>query len=807
MDDVDTILKILRHDGAKPNLLPELVINSAATMSRNIFTHWHRLNAIVERHESAIRGRWKKKSPAKRRELLGTVFPGIPDMHRPDMSELHSECSGSCVCEDADRSTTKTELWPYINSEDLSDAKSLLVFINARARKRPATFASSELSFSGLATPTHATRYPNVFVRLTGRDLKTLEISEEMYGRVEGFGDEEQSEQEPAQKRPGYPLGPALQILRIQEGILKFLVGCCEHIMHDVLPEMLCSDVYPLTSEPPSLSDQEDIERSLAATSRRAPYSARSLPNFARIRHLILIVLQNFEDHAWALREDPGYFADHIQEHADHRYENIPNEAGNPSERLGTKTFYSSVLREMLSKAYSNLILWDELYRLSTEVEALHEMCMQSEPGEELLESYFSTVEMLYYMLTVCNSDAATLIHLFSTGSPQLRHLSARYTVPGESDYSSKPIQTDDVVGICVRDLLTRATKCTAFVDYSHFSLDCLETYCMREPSARDKLSPFIEEILTTFSACVECLHQLRVSSCYTKLRPHFDGVRTSPVFPTWIKNIMRPLARWAMILDEDSGGVVAPDLGNPTDGKFDYPSEDIHTKEAVEARRKAERNLDKFWRYVDKSFRKRTGYSQHDTMRRLLDEGGPMRRTPRWHDPDNLGSMPISPIVYEYQPISEVFHDSTKEITGNFNRLAFADKVKKKTHGEMTATFQEVDQDAQEQSLAMSKPLYHVGKDAYVVIKALFHVPNDSEPPGKIRWDQFVGTLTKLGFAVEKLHGSAWQFTPKTLNLPRGIQFHEPHPSGEVPLTLARRYGRRLARAYGWEAAMFKQK
>lgn len=108
---------------------------------------------------------------------------------------------------------------------------------------------------------------------------------------------------------------------------------------------------------------------------------------------------------------------------------------------------------------------------------------------------------------------------------------------------------------------------------------------------------------------------------------------------------------------------------------------------------------------------------------------------------------------------------------------------------------------------MAMSEPLYHVGKDAYVVIKALFHVPNDSEPPGKIRWDQLVATFTKLGFAVEKLHGSAWQYTPKKLNLVRGIQFHEPHPSGGVPLTLARRYGRRIARVYGWEAATFKQK
>jgi hypothetical protein len=162
--------------------------------------------------------------------------------------------------------------------------------------------------------------------------------------------------------------------------------------------------------------------------------------------------------------------------------------------------------------------------------------------------------------------------------------------------------------------------------------------------------------------------------------------------------------------------------------------------------------------------------------------------------------------IVYEYHPLSEIFHDPAKEITGNFKLQDSARRVKEKSHGTSTANEHNVEERDQTIESKM-KPLFHVGKDAYIVFKALFSMPNDGELPRKIRWDQVVAALTKLGFTAEKLHGSAWQFTPRKLELNRGIQFHEPHPDGEVPLTLARYYGRRLNRAYGWDGTMFRRK
>ncbi|KAF5850043.1 hypothetical protein GGP41_005478 [Bipolaris sorokiniana] len=60
--------------------------------------------------------------------------------------------------------------------------------------------------------------------------------------------------------------------------------------------------------------------------------------------------------------------------------------------------------------------------------------------------------------------------------------------------------------------------------------------------------------------------------------------------------------------------------------------------------------------------------------------------------------------------------------------------------------------------------------------------------------------------FRPEKAHGLAWNFFPKTIehSVGRSIQFHETQPNNKISFHWARRYGRRLARAYGWTGDIF---
>jgi hypothetical protein len=67
--------------------------------------------------------------------------------------------------------------------------------------------------------------------------------------------------------------------------------------------------------------------------------------------------------------------------------------------------------------------------------------------------------------------------------------------------------------------------------------------------------------------------------------------------------------------------------------------------------------------------------------------------------------------------------------------------------------------------------------------------------------------TMASIGFVPEKLYGSVWQFSPdpEKLAVERSIQFHEPHGANtKILYRIARRYGRRLNRAYGWDGSSF---
>jgi len=123
--------------------------------------------------------------------------------------------------------------------------------------------------------------------------------------------------------------------------------------------------------------------------------------------------------------------------------------------------------------------------------------------------------------------------------------------------------------------------------------------------------------------------------------------------------------------------------------------------------------------------------------------------------------------------------HDPALQVTGYFNKTDLEQKVKPKTRGTS-----EPIQD--ERTLAPTPgPIAHtiqVDKQTYKVIKVLFHIQHEdtSDLARAIKWDDFKRAMMKLGFSVQQLRGSAWQFLPSASD-GRGILFHEPHPGETV--------------------------
>jgi hypothetical protein len=103
--------------------------------------------------------------------------------------------------------------------------------------------------------------------------------------------------------------------------------------------------------------------------------------------------------------------------------------------------------------------------------------------------------------------------------------------------------------------------------------------------------------------------------------------------------------------------------------------------------------------------------------------------------------------------------------------------------------------------------PKISVDARALKVFKTLFFTPSVTSTPGELAWTDFLYAMVSMGFVPEKLYGSVWQFSPDPdkLAVERSIQFHEPHGANtKIPYSIARRYGRRLNRAYGWDGSSF---
>ncbi|KAF5984951.1 hypothetical protein FBULB1_3144 [Fusarium bulbicola] len=109
-------------------------------------------------------------------------------------------------------------------------------------------------------------------------------------------------------------------ILEIQERLMDFLIKCCHQILHDIEPDNLFSDFYPVRPEPELLpnTQTQGIQTSLLEITVGAPYRVPTRLDFANLEKLFAAKAAAAEDHIWAMREDPNYFVEQISDMHDH---------------------------------------------------------------------------------------------------------------------------------------------------------------------------------------------------------------------------------------------------------------------------------------------------------------------------------------------------------------------------------------------------------------------------------------------------------------------------------------------------------
>lgn len=796
--------RIFQKEAAKYALSSDLrpieeLRSKSKEYTKAIFDNFKFLLAVLVCHEDLIRRRWMKKTKVQRKAVLLQAWPNMSPTHRPDFdAHLGDTWTSKIKSQDA-------LAWPYINLEDLMRPRSLLIFLNTRGRNLPYNFAHSDLELAPaykLRKEFLDCRKDNYAMAFVGRkDVET-------YGEFMSF--ERDSEVTDSINRGlTVHVDHGIQILSIQYGILNFLVRCCR----EIIPEKIKTGIeFVPQPQPPHLSDNLDACSSLDIVAREAPYRLPAKVDFQWMRTLVSAKRNQAVDHVWALREDPGYFDDVMRESREHRLELLLDASGHVSPQACDNTLYERVLRLGTKDAYIAVFFWDEI---SHRITQLHELSKkytsQVRIGQDLPEEYFELLVETKFFLEAVSLDFIDLVKYTYYASPPLRPYFKRdinsledspdrIDVLSNYELDGKDKSRDRILKL-FQYMIEKGSR-----DYItlHTLLDEFERLMQDDPNGKSYISPLVASHISQLSVISECLYHLHLFQPWAKRIKSTIEERKSQLMANYAKTLLG----WHPLLVIKFAGTNLPSLGNPQDGKFHYPVNKRRSRENVNAMRSAEAALDAFWKAADGHWRRYARRMPHGMVKHILGERS-LQRTPPWVEPLKGRKVlaDVQPLDYIYQPFSGTYHDAGKSITGNFDKLSLGTKMKEKTQGTPTSTENFIigsDQVAAEHIADPPSTNFTVDKRAHKVFNTLFHSPNSPDQPGEIPWPDFLHAMVSVGFNAEKLQGSSWHFTPCNLDVERSIQFHEPHPGNKLPFTWARRYGRRLARAYGWNSKMF---
>ncbi len=800
----EAVFKIL--GGSKPEMpSPAQVRREAKERSRAIFTAYESLSKILQRHEATIQKRWTKKTRQQRLQILLKAWPGMPASHRPDFEALRKEST-----EQRERGTMYKDhyMWPYINQEELSQPKAMPLLLNSRGRHPPPAFAAAdnESIHLGFTSKALAPIFLNQHVMILHGATTA-----EGYGQLIAWDDHPDAFEWMHTRKQFLP-GEGLVILEVQARLMKFLVDCCHEILHDIPAPDLVSDAYAIQSEPPLKTDKDASGfASLTVMAAEAPFRLPERLDLARLESLLEAKMSAAQDHVWALRDDPAYFAHEFLEVKDHRQELLKDTLGRPhpvTNRLREHLLWSRVTGTVLRNAYIDLETFTELHRQVQHLRGLQKKYQAKiSPTKDLPKEYMAALLRFRYFLENTAKNPMQSLKIIFAASPPMHKFFVRQ--PPTDPNSTKLLVTlrvgaksNDVEGhlIWLLQILWEDDSNLFLIGLPRV-MDELERLLQSSPEADALISAHVIKVLGDLSIIAQCSRQLEL---YQPWAQTFEStfVDYSDTIKAEHAQWMKPWAQLAPAMREMN---LAPAgrFAEPSGGKFAYPVGKRRTRETVDAMRKAEANLDAVWENIDALLQSKAPDLGATAVYRFLAKPRMLRRTAEWVEPtalvtDKKTGDPDLDILS--RPLSNIFLDHTED---RLRGLKAQSKVKTKTKGVSSTTLSAAPDVAEPDSLD-HQPTLHVDARTLKVFRTLFFDPDVTSTPGSVPWNDFLHAMVSTGFQAEKLYGSVWQFSPTSLDVERSIHFHEPHPKGKIPFEVARRYGRRLTRAYGWFGGMF---
>ena len=781
MKDVMAILAQKHPDFIWPTLFDYAELKKEASeRALKIFEHWNNLHDTLERHEATLRRRWSKKSTEQRKRILLVAWPDMPVTHRPDIQAQKRETPKQREEKTAFRDAY---LLPYINLEDLTQSRPLLLLLNSRGHNLPHKFASNELKSARVGLNSGA------ISRSCLHGYKMFledQITPETYGQLRSLEEDTNGR--------GMEPGNEILVLEIQQRLLRFLELCTELILHD-LP--LHDMTAPVQQSAPL--DENPGWPSLAKTLAEAPYLLPDACDFRYLQAFIHAKRAESMDHMWLLREDPAYFREVVYDWFEHRDDNVPSAEGKTqpfhSEAIGWQRATSSVL----ASAYNNLLHWNlahdefsKLWARGTQDGLLFLDNKSIVDSSRIAYTHFS------YLLAKMRISILGDLKAGVFASPPLR----KHYIRALGGSNSTDIQITrrhptrrDYLLILV-DALTEWRLVSLYG--LHTLLDELERILQSDAKQRSRISTWVAHIISDLTIVAELERQMSLYQPEPVEKLLHEGLTENLMHQEYTK-------RTPIILIVNHGiGTMRLSSGECPLRNCHYPSDKPRTAQRTREMIDAERILDAFWNKVDEHFVEQTGKTLHELTRSAFPKAEwarKLQRTPEWSQPilkPTQGGAPYeatkvacSALEQENRPQSALPTDG-----------ATLTKAKVKTRRQDTVSAEAV-VEARVPAPSTTPPTISVHKRAYKTFTTLFYTPDNDGQPGEISWLDFLQAMSSVGFAVQKLDGSAWMFKPQD-EVQRGIIFHEPHPHGKIPLHVARRHGRRLQKAYGWTGETF---
>jgi len=807
--------------------------------SVSILRQFVALNALLKRFEQVIRKRWRNKNAKSRSQLLERSLPGIASrrlLHPPQLADVVVRDGVKAFHLPPENRTRTAFLCPDLNLEDLVHGDHLLMLLNSRGRVHPHQFYFSDLIRSDFGHTTPPT-YLGPKMRLYGS------ITPTSYGRIYHLRDLGLKERKLYQHCLTDP-GTGLLLLEAQDLIFSFLLTCSHEILHDIPNRRM--PTVPSQTKPSSFGQSTSLPGlSVAAMTRARGYLPPEQFNICRFIDLVEARLATARDHVHAMREDPGYFTEILMHWGEHSPERIPDKAGRTTTGLNTEASWKEITIRACGHAYTSLSLWGHIRN--------YVFAFGKASSDGVMDPIATSMNTLIHALVEIIMRALRCLEDGAFAAPALRKsyaLGTKHSFLHELSDAAKdhglmrlpllPLGSANALikefGLILALLIaTRHQKSEIRTCELRKRVQLLQ-HCIDKPSVEPLISTWIQSHFSDVALAVDLLHEIQ------KCQP--AGISYGIAGPS---QVMVRDDHECLRIHRNMDHVISVHLENaklehPIDRYFYYPSHKRRSAANINAMRQAEGRLDDFWSALNVP---QDGFAEMPDIVQAILKGLETECRDRHNflgdDPtkgynamhiallsnditvprnvartDAWGNLTLPESSGTNVPPQEgsgpkLAHSSKPDTTtGRQYASDIREKTKTRSLTQATSTHEDIElQNEEAETKAAVVRSITISRRTLKYITPLFFQPSGSDIPpdfGEMSWHDFLRAMTGIGFSSQKLWGSEWLFVPtEKSGIKRPITFHEPHGhDAKMSYKMVRRLGRRLNRAYGWEASTF---